>query len=188
MNIKSTETIYSNDMATAQYILEQSIGYQYQAALRAAALLNIADHLEDGPKTVEQLAIETNTDAKILKRLLIVLATKNIFTCSDDSRFALTPEASFLTSNHPYSLRQAILTLTDKTFWLSSGEFIQALYGKRLFEEMFGDTFYDYWKKIQINLMASMKGWLLSQKLKMNLFYNAMISQKIRWLQILPVV
>lgn len=44
-------------------------------------------------------------------------------------------------------MRPAILWLTDKTFWLTSAEFTQSAYGKRVFEDLFGSTFFDYWEK-----------------------------------------
>ncbi|EKT64645.1 methyltransferase [Providencia burhodogranariea] len=147
MNIKTIQFEKSNDMHTAQYMIQQALGFVYQAALRAAAELKIADHLEKEAKTVEQLATETKTEAKILKRILRVLASRKIFKCLDDSRFTLTPEASFLLSDHPYSLRQAILWLTDKTFWLPSAEFAQSAHGKHMFEEIFGTTYFEYWEK-----------------------------------------
>lgn len=147
MNIKSIQYEKSNDMHAAKHVLQQTLGFVYQAALRAAVKLKLADHLEKEPKTVEQLAAETDTEARVLKRILRVLASRKIFKCLDDSRFILTPEATFLRSDHPYSLRQAILWLTDKTFWLPSGEFAQSAHGKHMFEEIFGTTFFEYWEK-----------------------------------------
>ncbi|WP_053110541.1 methyltransferase [Providencia stuartii] len=147
MNMQSSNTIEQNDMQAALYVLEQTIGFVFQAALRAAVQLNIADHLMQEAKTVEQLAAEIKADARVVKKILRVLATRKIFTCLDGTHYALTPEATFLCTDHPYSLRPAILWLTDKTFWLTSAEFTQSAYGKRVFEDLFGSTFFDYWEK-----------------------------------------
>lgn len=53
MNMQSSNTIEQNDMQAALYVLEQTIGFVFQAALRAAVQLNIADHLMQEAKTVE---------------------------------------------------------------------------------------------------------------------------------------
>lgn len=134
------------NMKEAQYILEQTIGFAYQGALRAAAELKLADCLVDKAKTAEQIALETNTDANILKRILRTLVSRNIFTCDDNLSFALNPEAAFLCSHHPFSLRQAILMLTDKTLWLPTNSLTQYAYGNNSFEEIFGMPFFDYWE------------------------------------------
>ncbi|WP_321158101.1 methyltransferase [Providencia stuartii] len=147
MNVQSNNRIETIDMQPALHVLEQTIGFVFQAALRAAVQLNIADHLTQGAKTIHQLADSMNVDAKIIKKILRVLATRNIFTCQGGTHYALTPEAAFLCSDHPYSLRPAILWLTDKTFWLTSARFAQFAYGRKPFEELFGATFFEYWEK-----------------------------------------
>ncbi|MEX6001704.1 hypothetical protein AB6H14_05440 [Providencia vermicola] len=186
MNVQSNNRIETIDMQPALHVLEQTIGFVFQAALRAAVQLNIADHLTQGAKTIHQLADSMNVDAKIIKKILRVLATRNIFTCQGGTHYALTPEAAFLCSDHPYSLRPAILWLTDKTFWLTSARFAQFAYGRKPFEELFGATFFEYWEKRLHNRMVLMKGRLLYQRLKMNLSYKTIPSPKILLLPILP--
>lgn len=156
MEKKNTNELTS--MKEAQYILEQTIGFAFQAALRAAVELNLADHMEHESKTAEQIAIETNTDAKVLKRILRLLASRNIFTCENGTHFTLTPSAKLLLSSHPYSVRQAILWLTDKTFWVSSNQLSQYASGKNVFEELYGTSYFEYWGKNTDNINGADEG------------------------------
>lgn len=144
--MEQKSTVKQQSLKSAHYVLQQAIGFTYQGALRAAAELKLADCLVDKAKTAEELALETNTDAKILKRILRTLVSRNIFTTDGNVNFALNPEATFLCSNHPFSVRQAILMLTDKTFWLPANNLYQYAYGNNSFEEIFGMPFFDYWE------------------------------------------
>ena len=71
---------------TAEYEqMDQMItGYWISQAVYAAAKFNIADHLKDGPRTVEELASDTNTDPTALYRLLRALASRGTFAETDD--------------------------------------------------------------------------------------------------------
>ena len=61
--------------------LDQMItGYWTSQAIYAAAKLGIADLLKDGPRTVEQLAEGSSTNADALYRLLRALASIEIFS------------------------------------------------------------------------------------------------------------
>ena len=61
--------------------LDQMIsGYWISQAIYAAAKFGIADHLKDGPKSVEELAGATSTNPDALYRLLRALASVGIFT------------------------------------------------------------------------------------------------------------
>jgi len=70
-----------------------------------AGELGIADHLKDGPRTVEELAQGTGTDAPSLFRVLRALASLGIFAERNDGRFELTPLAEYLRSDVPGSMR-----------------------------------------------------------------------------------
>ena len=107
----------SEEDAAAVYLLEQTMAFTYQAALRAAAVLGIADYLKEGAKTASELAKDVNVDAKNLFRVMRMLASKKIFQEIGDGRFSLTPAAEFLLTDAPRSLRSAVLMLTDETFW-----------------------------------------------------------------------
>lgn len=139
------QSLSDKERRDGMYVLEQSMGFVWQAALRTAALLRVADHLNDKAKSAEQLAQELHVDAGFLYRVLRTLASREVFQMSDDGLFSLTPAAQFLRSDTPYSLREGVLMLTDKTMWQPAGEMTDIVKGKPVFNELFGMPFYEYW-------------------------------------------
>ncbi|WP_407434727.1 hypothetical protein [Lelliottia sp.] len=75
----------------AVYLLEQSMGFVWQASLRAAAEPGVADRLLEGDKTAGQLRDELNVDGVFLQRVMRILASRKVFHESPDSLFSLTP-------------------------------------------------------------------------------------------------
>ncbi|CNE38258.1 putative O-methyltransferase [Yersinia nurmii] len=137
--------------AAGIHLLEQAMGFTYQGALRAAAILGVADHLIKGAKTTEELSNDINVDSQELYRVLRMLASRDIFEEMKDGKFALTPAARFLCSDGPDSLRHAVLMLTDETLWGPSGNMVENLRGKSAFKNIFGTSFYEYWSQDHAN-------------------------------------
>lgn len=138
------------DDTAALYLLEQAMGFTFQASLRAAAILGVADHLVKGAKTAEELGLAVGADWRLLNRVLRMLASRNIFEELEDGRFSLTPAAQFLCSDNHNSLRAAVLMLTDKTFWFPLGNLVENLRGESAFKQAFGMSFYEYWSQENI--------------------------------------
>ena len=76
----------NNARATLMHMLT---GYWTTQILYVAAKLGIADLLEHGPKTSDQLAISTGSHAPSLYRLLRALANINVFEEDDGRRVLL---------------------------------------------------------------------------------------------------
>jgi hypothetical protein len=93
--------------------LVELFDYTIAFALRVAARLGVADHLADGPRSLEDLARITATDPPSLRRLLRTLSSKGVFVETDDGSFALTGLAQPLRSDHPTSLRHAFRVQPD---------------------------------------------------------------------------
>ncbi|KIZ19055.1 methyltransferase [Streptomyces natalensis] len=100
----------------AAHLMEQALGHLFSAALRTAAQYRIADHLAEGPRTVEQLAVATDTHAPHLRRVLRYLATRGIFREDASGAFHLTPAARVLRTGIPDSLHPAVMLVTDELF------------------------------------------------------------------------
>lgn len=143
--MKMNNSVNSEDENAALHLLDQAMGFTYQASLRAAAVLGIADHLVEGAKTARELAREVEVDEHLLQRVMRMLASREIFVAAEDGRFSLNPAAEFLRSDAPDSLRPAVLMLTDKTFWLPLGKLVDTLRGGSAFKALFGMSFYEYW-------------------------------------------
>ncbi|MFV8799372.1 methyltransferase [Yersinia sp. LJYL362] len=140
----------NEDDTAALYLLEQAMGFTFQASLRAAAILGVADHLTKGAKTAEELGQAVGADWRQLNRVLRMLASRNIFEESEEGRYSLNPAAQFLRSDSRNSLRSAVLMLTDKTFWLPLGNLVVTLRGESAFKQTFGMSFYEYWSRENI--------------------------------------
>ena len=115
-------------------ILNVTLGLALPGCLRVAAELNIADHLADGPLSVTALAERTGSDPDNLRRILRMLALNGIFTGTDDDSYRLSPDAEFLRRDHPCSQRDAVLTLTDNTYWSTIGQLNESVRGELNFK------------------------------------------------------
>jgi hypothetical protein len=144
-----TESTAAYEESGPLFLIDQVMGYAYPAALRAAAVLGIADHLVDGPKTPDELAESTGVDGQRIHRILRLLATRGVFREDDEGRFELTHTAQYLRDDVPQSVRAAITMITSKAMWLSTGELATTLQGKDdvSFERLFGSTIWEHWSR-----------------------------------------
>ena len=118
--------------------------YWISQAIYAAAKFKLADHLQDGPKSVEQLAQATQTNPDALYRLMRALASKEIFAETESRQFSLTPLAELLRSDIPGSKRALALMSGDEQFraWAEIDYSIQT--GKTAFDKVYGQPIFDY--------------------------------------------
>src|SRR5947199_8321657 len=78
-------------------------------AVYVAARLGIADLLEAGPKSVDELARASGAHAPSLGRLLRALASFDVFVAEETTgRYALNPLGATLLSASPASVRDAV--------------------------------------------------------------------------------
>jgi ubiquinone/menaquinone biosynthesis C-methylase UbiE len=119
-------------------------GYWISQAIYAAAKFGIADHLQDGPKTVGELAAATSTNPDALYRLLRALASVGIFAEGESRRFSLTPLAEPLRSDIAGSKRALTLMSGDEQFraWAEIDYSLRT--GKMAFDKVFGKPVFDY--------------------------------------------
>ncbi|MEU4314565.1 methyltransferase [Nocardia sp. NPDC024068] len=90
-------------------LLEMVAAGWLSQAIHAAAVLDIAGALADGPRDGADLARAVGADEDALHRLLRLLAGHGIFARRRDGRYALTPLAQALRADAPVSLRDAVL-------------------------------------------------------------------------------
>ncbi|MDI5980069.1 methyltransferase [Amycolatopsis magusensis] len=126
-----------------RHILTESIAFLYPAALRAAALLEVAEHLAGGPRDVAELAGLTGASGPYLRRLLRLLASHGTFREDEDGRFHLTPQADLLRADAPRSLRAAVLLVTEESWWQSAADLAEAVRrGEPAFDRRVGKPFF----------------------------------------------
>jgi hypothetical protein len=119
-------------------------GYWHTQAIYVAAKLGVADHLKDGPRSAEQLAVETGANPRALYRLLRALASLGIFIEDSQYLFALTPMADCLRSDRPGSAR-ALAIMRGEWQYETWGHLLHSVRtGQSAFEKMHGMPIFDY--------------------------------------------
>ncbi len=114
----------------------------------AAASLGVADHLQDGPKTAEELARATGAHPGALHRLLRALASVDVFSESEEGYFSLTPMASYLRSDAPELLRDMVLMMGSKWRWRVWEEIVHSIKtGQPAFDAVHGLAPFEYFSQ-----------------------------------------
>ncbi|MDX1488247.1 MAG: methyltransferase, partial [Acidiferrobacterales bacterium] len=123
------------------------VGYRVSQALSVVARLGIADLLSDGPRSIDDLAAATHTDARSLYRLLRLLASEGVFTEQSDSHFALTPIAEPLRSKAPNSLHTRAIFDGAEGNWHAWGNLLKSVKsGEPAIKHSFGEDLFGYLK------------------------------------------
>ncbi len=119
--------------------------YQASQAIHVAATLGIADLLEDGPRSVDELAETTGTHAPTLYRLLRALASVGVFAEQSDGRFGLTPLAEYLRSNAPGSVRAWAVQIGQPYHWSAWAYLLESVRtGELAFPKLYGTSAWEY--------------------------------------------
>jgi hypothetical protein len=118
----------------AQRLMNGFRGFQLIAA---ACELKLPDLLSAGPKGADELAVQTDTHAASMRRVLRGLAAWGVLVETTDGRFASTPLSDHFRSDRP-GLRSTTIMLSDEGYqaW---GELLYTLRtGKPAFDHLFG--------------------------------------------------
>jgi hypothetical protein len=125
-------------------LMQMAMGFTVPFLLRTAAQLCIADHLAGGPKTAQQLAVLSSTQAPALYRLLRALAAVGVFSEDEAHQFSLTPLAEPLRSDVPGSVRTSVLSITGDLFVIPWHKLLHSVRtGQPSFDHHFGVPFFD---------------------------------------------
>jgi SAM-dependent methyltransferase len=130
---------------TAALMLRQmAFAMRISRALYAAAEINIADFLAEGPMTSGQLAEAAGADAQSLRRLLRALVAYGVFEEEKFDLYRLNAAAQLLRRDVPGSQRAGILFTAGNTTWQLWSDFLASLrtgdavvsraFGKDIFE------------------------------------------------------
>jgi hypothetical protein len=117
-------------------MMQMIAGRWTSAPVYVAARLGIADILEGGPKSIDEIAQETGAHAPYLYRILRALAAIGIFSEQDDRTFALTPLAECLKSGAMRSIALFLLSEWHDRAWERLADCVKT--GNIPFEEAHG--------------------------------------------------
>ena len=124
---RNRRSLYSSTMNDpADDLLRISMSHGLPRCLHAVAELGIADALGESPRSAEELARDTGTDAGALARTLRVLSAEGIFEARDGA-WGHTPASRLLRSDHPQSMRSFVRMIGLPVYWRGFEYFADAL-------------------------------------------------------------
>jgi hypothetical protein len=100
-------------------VLQLATGRWVAQIIGVAAELGLADEIQTGPKTAQEVASAKGLHPDPLYRLLRALASVGIFAEQEDGRFRQTPMSDALRSDVPYSMR-GVARLSNR-HWMTRG-------------------------------------------------------------------
>ena len=111
--VRATQEAGSRNGNLPPALFQMATGYWLSQAVYVAAKLGLADLLRDGPRSCQELAAVTGTDARCLFRLMRALSAAHIFAHTHGEHFALATVGESLQSDVPGSQRAIIITLGE---------------------------------------------------------------------------
>jgi len=135
-----------DSLSTPERLLRLATGgYVVANAIFAAARLDVASALVEGPKSSEDIASKLGLDAFALRRLLRALATAGVFEQLSDGRFALTPLSQLLVDDGPRSMRTLLSGGNAKWHHALWGELTELVRtGQPIAPRILGQSVYEY--------------------------------------------
>jgi hypothetical protein len=126
-------------------LIQMATAHWVSSLVNVAAQMSLADRLAEAPKTADELAQSTATDAPSLYRVMRTLAGMGLFTEDSSYRFSLTPLGEVLRTGTPGSVRSSVLTLAGDLFTKPMGQLHYSTQtGKTGFEKVFGMPLFEW--------------------------------------------
>lgn len=125
-------------------MMQMASGYWITQLIYAAAKLGIADVLKDGPKSCEEIASATGTNANSVYRVLRTLAGAGVFAETEHGHFTLTPLAASLRSGVPGSMRAMAIMFGEEQYQAWGNILYTLQTGESSFEHMYGVPMFKY--------------------------------------------
>lgn len=135
----------TNEIPVQAQMLQFITNFWTSRAVYIAAKLGIADLLKSGPKTVEELAQETETDASSLYRIMRALTSIGLFKNGTGRQFALTPLSETLVTDAPGSVRWFLISELGQEHYPAWGNLMHSVKtGEIAFDSFFGMNCWNY--------------------------------------------
>ena len=138
----------STDLPPHLALFQMVTGHYLSRAIYVAAKLGIADLLNNGPQSSEDLAKATATHAPSLNRLMRMLSSAGIFAEEENGSFSLTPIGAWLRSGITGSRRSVALLFAGNMMHNSWTELLYSVQtGKVAFDQAAGMDPFQYMKE-----------------------------------------
>ena len=120
-------------------------GHFLAQCLHAAAVLGIADLIERGQTSLDELAAATRQNRPSLLRLLRTLSSVGVLGEQPNNQFLLTPLGATLRTDAPDSVRDMAIFMSSEPIWRSWGSLLDCLkLGQPSFPQLYHSTMYQY--------------------------------------------
>jgi hypothetical protein len=120
-------------------------GFQVSQAIHVAATLGIADHLKDGAKSSEQLALLTGAHPDALYRLLRALASVAVLFEDAERSFSLTPMGECLCSDSKTPIGPWARYIGRPHYWQAWGHLLHSVRtGENAFTSLNGGSIWQF--------------------------------------------
>jgi hypothetical protein len=119
-------------------------GFQISQALYVIAKLDVATQLDDGPKTVADLAATCGAQPELLGRLIRTLAPIGVFRHLPDDTVEATPLGATLSRNRPDSTRAACMYWMETHYLPFSHLLHNVRTGETAANHYYGEPFFDW--------------------------------------------
>jgi hypothetical protein len=131
----------------AELLLQYSMGYMVSSSIGVVARLKIADLLDAGPKSVADLARETQVNEDALFRVLRALASVGVFVETAPRTFANTPMSEGLRAGAPDSMRDMVVWLTTPVHFQTYAELMHSVKtGATAIDKVTGHECFEYFR------------------------------------------
>jgi SAM-dependent methyltransferase len=130
--------------AHQESLLKAAYGAQTTQILYIAAKLGIADQLQNGHLSAMELANSIGVDTSALLRILRGLVSIGICIENTNGKFGITSEGTYLSSDHPDTIRPRLLLNGEVHYALWSEMLATVRTGESTSQHRFGMPFYDY--------------------------------------------
>jgi hypothetical protein len=107
-------------IAPNDIVMQLCCGFWASRCLHVAAELGLADHIDETPRAVAELAVRTASDPDALARILRLLAMHGLFAASD-AGYEHTEASQLLRSDHPRSMRPYVRMIGADFGWSAFG-------------------------------------------------------------------
>ena len=137
--------VANQDQNARRQLAEIIGGVRRGFCIRALAQFQIPDHLDSGPRTVEELAAATGLDPASLGRVLNVMGDIGVLERDPSGNFANSELSDLLRDDIEGSLRNYVLFRTDRSRlapWMELPSVLKS--GQPVFETVHGRTSTEY--------------------------------------------
>lgn len=135
-----------NTQSPAMLIHKMSSGFILSQALYVVAKLGVADFIGDGRASSSDLALTAEANDKVLYRVMRALAGFGVLHEDEGGFFSLTPAGQLLRSDHPQSLRHAVIFRCEENYDAFRALAHSARTGENAFKHVFGAPRFEYLK------------------------------------------